>query len=244
MNLRMPFTFVCFLPMVALQGWLVGEEPAQPSAEIILACKVRAIVEAKCIQCHGEQVEKPYGDFGYIRDLQRVTNNSEYIVRTSLSDSEFFRLIRDDEMPPSDSDIPPMTSAEKQVVRQWITAGAPYQVPKDWSEIAARNAMPPPPKSSNPQPPDYTSVLPPEVANIEISLESLNMPAAAVFQQIEGQAKIKIQYERSNLDPNLSIRMKKGTVGEALRYLVLNGNLVLTWRENTIRIVSNSNQAK
>jgi hypothetical protein len=216
---------------------LHGQDLEKPSNEMILVSKVRAIIEAKCAKCHGEQVEKPDGDFGYVRDLKRVSNNLSYVVRKDPAESHFFVLIRDGEMPPADNDIAPMSAEEKQVIRQWIVQGAPHRLPKDWAEIAATQKLAVP-KSNAPEPPKYTSVLPQDVAKIEITIDAIDTHAKELFARIAEQAKVKIDFQQGTSDPKLSIRLTKGTLDEALKYLCLNGNLILKWQDKSIVITS------
>ena len=44
------------------------------------AAEVRAVFAAKCAACHGPDLAKPKGRFGYVLDLVRVANNREMVV--------------------------------------------------------------------------------------------------------------------------------------------------------------------
>ncbi len=87
--------------------------------------EVRAIFEAKCARCHGPDLVKPKGRFGYILDLPRVAANPEFVVRFRPDESELWELVRRNEMPPPDSPHGPLSAAEKQTITDWIAAGAP-----------------------------------------------------------------------------------------------------------------------
>ena len=92
------------------------------------------LFEAKCNDCHGAHLVKPKGKFGYIMDLKRVAANDDFISGSDPSKSELFRLVNEDEMPGKDSDLPPVTAAEKLALRRWIQLGAPVQLGEKLSE--------------------------------------------------------------------------------------------------------------
>jgi uncharacterized membrane protein len=116
------------------------EVPKQaPSAEESLQATeaVFHLFEAKCNDCHGAHLLKPKGKFGYIMDLKRVAANDDFISGTDPSKSELFRLVNEDEMPGKDSDLPPVTAAEKLALRRWIQLGAPGDLGEKLSERQA-----------------------------------------------------------------------------------------------------------
>ena len=90
-----------------------------------LAGKVREIFEAKCTDCHGPELPRPKGKFGYILDLRRVAANPEYIVRGHPEKSDLYDMVFKEDMPGEDANVPPLTRDEKDIVRRWIEAGAP-----------------------------------------------------------------------------------------------------------------------
>jgi uncharacterized membrane protein len=87
------------------------------------------LFEAKCNDCHGAQLTRPKGKFGYTMDLQRVAANEEYVVPGDPAKSELYRLVNEDEMPGKDSKEGPATAAEKLALHRWILAGAPSVLP-------------------------------------------------------------------------------------------------------------------
>jgi uncharacterized membrane protein len=114
---------------------------------------VREIFEAKCLDCHGPELPRPKGRFGYVLDLARVAENPDYVVKGSPEKSELYLMLRHDEMPGEDADVPPLTENEKEIVRRWIEIGAPSEVVPPVEKIvattataAAAVAAPPPPR--------------------------------------------------------------------------------------------------
>lgn len=83
---------------------------------------------AKCAVCHGTDLAKPKGRFGYVVDLARVAKNREMVVPGSPSESELWDLVHRGEMPPDDSPAGPLSARQKEVIRAWIAAGAPSEV--------------------------------------------------------------------------------------------------------------------
>lgn len=94
-----------------------------------LAGEVFRIFEAKCADCHGSHLPKPKGKFGYVLDLKRVAANPEYIVRSEPGKSELYQMVKNNEMPGEDADVPPLTPEEKMTVEAWVLAGAPHDLP-------------------------------------------------------------------------------------------------------------------
>jgi uncharacterized membrane protein/mono/diheme cytochrome c family protein len=108
-----------------------------PGEGAVLAGKVREIFEAKCLDCHGPELPRPKGKFGYVLDLKRIAENPEYVVRKDPDKSDIYVMVRDDEMPGEDANVPALTPDEKEAVRRWIELGAP-----DAPLAAAERAVP------------------------------------------------------------------------------------------------------
>lgn len=115
--------------------------PKAPGKEekLRLAGEVFKIFEAKCADCHGAHLPKPKGKFGYVLDLKRVGANSDYVVRGDPAKSELYTMVKNDEMPGEDADVPPLTPEEKKTVEAWVRSGAPHELP---SGISATSAPP------------------------------------------------------------------------------------------------------
>ncbi len=97
--------------------------------QIQIAQQVRDIFEAKCIDCHGPELPRPKGKFGYVLDLKRVAENPDYIVRGDPQKSELYKMVFTDEMPGEDANVPSLTREEKELVRRWVEIGAPGDLP-------------------------------------------------------------------------------------------------------------------
>jgi uncharacterized membrane protein len=105
-----------------------------------VASEVRAVFAAKCVGCHGPNLVKPRGRFGYVLDLARVASNREMVVPGSPAESELWELVKRGEMPPEDSPTGALTASQKEVIRSWIDAGAPSAFAKP--ETPAPSALP------------------------------------------------------------------------------------------------------
>jgi uncharacterized membrane protein/mono/diheme cytochrome c family protein len=137
------------LPLVLLALGLtvaVAQEP--PSSAVstasvpALATQVHTIFQARCTQCHGADLAKPKGKFGYVLDLTRVAANPKMVVPGNPATSELYQTVFHNEMPPPKENLPPLTVEEKEIVKAWIEVGAP----------------PGPPVVSPPKPPPLTPV--------------------------------------------------------------------------------------
>src|SRR4051812_15387288 len=78
-----------------------GSCPPPPAREIV--DQVRGVFAAKCAVCHGPDVARPRGRFGYVLDLHRVAANPEMVVPRRPDESELWALVEHDEMPPPGS---------------------------------------------------------------------------------------------------------------------------------------------
>jgi len=83
------------------------------------------VFASKCAGCHGPDVAKPKGRFGYVLDLRRVARNPEMVIPYRPDKSELWLLVKQNEMPPANSPHGALAPAQKEVIRSWIAAGAP-----------------------------------------------------------------------------------------------------------------------
>jgi mono/diheme cytochrome c family protein len=95
-----------------------------PAGQRDLAAEIRGVFAAKCAGCHGPDVAKPKGRFGYVLDLARVASNREMIVPFRPAESELWELVERGEMPPADAPTGALTAQQKAVIKAWIAAGA------------------------------------------------------------------------------------------------------------------------
>lgn len=102
--------------------------PSSKEERLQVAQRVRDIFEAKCVDCHGPELPRPKGKFGYVLDLQRMADNPDYVVRGLPEDSELYIMVRDDEMPGEDAPVPALTPEEKDIVKRWVEIGAPGEL--------------------------------------------------------------------------------------------------------------------
>jgi mono/diheme cytochrome c family protein/uncharacterized membrane protein len=115
----------------AVAGLSVGVAHAEPAPARDLGSEVREIFAAKCAGCHGPDLPRPKGRFGYVLDLRRLASNPEFVIPGSAEQSELYVLVRRDEMPPADSPRGPLTPAQKEIIRAWIAAGTPEASARD-----------------------------------------------------------------------------------------------------------------
>src|SRR4051794_4981849 len=96
------------LPLLLLMA------PAGATRADDLAADVRAVFSAKCAACHGPDLAKPKGRFGYVLDLGRVAGNREMVVPGAPDESELWELVRRGEMPPADSPGGPLIADQQE----------------------------------------------------------------------------------------------------------------------------------
>ena len=116
------------LPLILLAAWIIAPGPATAAdTEADLPDRVRAVFMARCAACHGPDLRKPKGRFGYVTDLRRVADNPKLVVPSKPEESRLWELVESGEMPPEDARTGAPTLAEKEVIRDWIAAGAPVR---------------------------------------------------------------------------------------------------------------------
>src|ERR1700722_17056935 len=121
-------TIAMFLALFA--GYRPDIATAQSGARMAdIGNEVRGIFASKCAACHGPDLPKPKGRFGYVLDLRRVAENPEMVIPLRPTESELWVLVQRDEMPPSDSPHGPLPPEQKEVIRAWISGGAPDAYP-------------------------------------------------------------------------------------------------------------------
>jgi hypothetical protein len=128
---------ICALSLALYRpGVTQAGDPAAPEGRD-LASEVRSVFESKCARCHGPNLARPRAGFGYVLDLRRLASSSDKIVPSKPEESELWTLIQNGEMPPPNSPTGPLTFAEKEVIREWIAAGAPVEGPSTAREATS-----------------------------------------------------------------------------------------------------------
>lgn len=98
---------------------------ARAQDDAALAAEALAAFEAKCTQCHGPQLERPKGRFGFVTDLTRLAADPDFIVPGQPQDSYLWTQIADGQMPPAKARNGPLTTPQRDAILAWIKAGAP-----------------------------------------------------------------------------------------------------------------------
>jgi mono/diheme cytochrome c family protein/uncharacterized membrane protein len=114
---------VCCTLIVGVGCWPRAVSASEGQRDF--ASETRSIFAAKCAGCHGADLAKPKGRFGYVLDLARVAANPEMVIPSFPDESELWELVRRGEMPPEDSPTGRLSQEEKEVIRSWIAADAP-----------------------------------------------------------------------------------------------------------------------
>ncbi len=139
--------------LAALLAAALAVEAQTPAADLVLgravAQDVHELFKATCTECHGADLAKPKGKFGYVLDLERVASNPEYVVRGDPDKSDLFIMIRDNEMPGDESKAGNLTAAQKDLVRLWIALGAPASAAGVGSNLVTPATSPPPPPAGS-----------------------------------------------------------------------------------------------
>jgi mono/diheme cytochrome c family protein len=117
--------FLVVSALVLILGRPGPARAASPEEGQKLAAEVRAVFAARCARCHGPDVARPKGRFGYVLDLKRLAGDPEKVVPGRPDESELWSLVSNGDMPPSSSPTGPLSEKQKEVVRAWIAAGAP-----------------------------------------------------------------------------------------------------------------------
>ncbi len=95
--------------MLLAFAFLVSTDPA---------ADVLPIFQAKCASCHGPDVKKPKGSFGYILDLKRLAADKDRVEALRV-------LVASGNMPPRTSPTGSLSQSQKETIRDWIAGGCP-----------------------------------------------------------------------------------------------------------------------
>src|SRR5579859_8085759 len=92
-----PFAIVCALGVVGCAPEPVHAADPTSGAGRDIAVEVAAVFTARCTHCHGPDLARPRGGFGYILDLKRVAANPQLIVPSAPDKSELWLLVQSGE---------------------------------------------------------------------------------------------------------------------------------------------------
>jgi mono/diheme cytochrome c family protein len=104
------------------------------SAAFVAACagpkdlpaRVQTLFAAKCNECHGRMLQRPKGGV-VLEPLSAVVGRRDWVVPGEPERSYLWELFRDGDMPAKGAKGGPLTTAQKELVRAWLTAGAPVR---------------------------------------------------------------------------------------------------------------------
>ena len=117
---------------IGLIGFCQAAEPDRPD----LARKAEAILRANCYQCHGQDGVFE-GGMNYILDAAKLIARKK-IVPGKPEESKLYIRVAKGTMPPADHQPRP-SAAEKEILKQWIAAGAPpVHVGKDSGTVISQ----------------------------------------------------------------------------------------------------------
>ena len=105
---------------------------------------VRPLLSGHCFQCHGPDEQERQGELR-LDQFDGAQGAQGAIVPGALDQSELWTRINatdDRQMPPADSDVPPLTSDQKDVLKRWIEQGGRYA--QFWSFVPPQSAAPEP----------------------------------------------------------------------------------------------------
>jgi len=129
--------------LLALAGALRSEEPGlRPAGPLEYNRDVRPILSGNCFRCHGPDPKPRQAELRL--DLRDVAVGKKAIVPGKPDESELVRRIfstsPDEVMPPPASNKV-LAPREKEVLREWIAQGAPYQ--PHWAYMQPVRRSPP-----------------------------------------------------------------------------------------------------
>jgi mono/diheme cytochrome c family protein len=126
---RLPrLALCCLATLLALTprpARAAGAGAGAPEAGEKLAAQTLAIFGEKCFGCHTASAKPKFKKFNYVDDLAKLASNPKFIIPGDPSKSELYQEVLKEEMPPDDSDVAPLSPAQKETIRAWIAAGAP-----------------------------------------------------------------------------------------------------------------------
>ena len=112
-------------PLLILLAGLFGAACQGADADPELAKAGTALMKKFCYRCHGEKFNGNAKFNVLDRDGLLGGAGKPYVVPGKLDESALWKRIADREMPPEEEPQP--SAAEKETMRQWVSAGAPHE---------------------------------------------------------------------------------------------------------------------
>src|SRR6476659_1144345 len=83
--------FAIALALAGFHSAPASDEGRPPAASI--AAEATRVFKTCCATCHGPELAKPKGRFGYVLDLERIASNPEMVIPFRADESELLALI-------------------------------------------------------------------------------------------------------------------------------------------------------
>ncbi|QDT16312.1 DUF1592 domain-containing protein [Alienimonas californiensis] len=108
--------------------------PATTGEERRFLAEVAPVLAKRCLECHGPTSRKGGFDLSHRDRLAAGGVNGAAVVAGKADDSPLWQYVDSDTMPP---DGPPLSKAEKAVLKKWLDAGAPWPKAEPWAVLHA-----------------------------------------------------------------------------------------------------------
>jgi len=109
-----------FLSVVAITAMISGLAAADPPRNVFFDQQIAPLLSSRCLSCHNATEKKGELDLSRKATTQAGGESGAAIKAGDFGKSLLWQRIADDEMPPRQ----PLSVDEKELVRQWIAAGA------------------------------------------------------------------------------------------------------------------------
>ncbi|NNJ25185.1 DUF1592 domain-containing protein [Alienimonas chondri] len=114
-----------------------GDSAVHSGAERRFLTEVAPVLAKRCLECHGPTSRQGGFDLSH-RDRLAVGGTSGVaVVAGKANDSPLWQYVESDAMPP---DGPPLSKAEKQILKRWIDAGAAWPEDEPWAVLHEADA--------------------------------------------------------------------------------------------------------
>lgn len=112
------------------------EKPASGSAiDPIFETSVLPILKAKCVQCHGERVQKSELNLSSPEGVLKGSSSGPIISAGKPDESLLLQVLHEGLMPPPNEGTP-LTAAESEMLHHWVESGAHFASPGAASQSA------------------------------------------------------------------------------------------------------------